>query len=692
MFKQKVSRVLAAFMTLALVVSVMPQGTLNGLVPSAQANLMSPASHSPDSCSDGQNKSKSGSINGSLEPTNTFKVTLSGGVGEVVSIFLPGKGTTNFPADTTVATVSDVSSSGSWVVTYKCEGTGSGSALVNFDSATYNLTSSWTWTTSVASNPTFTGTTLSPSTGSYSATLNPHDINVQVVCNLNGGTFTSMSASGSDVASSGSVSGSGTTRTLTFPVRNTLLAPSLKSNIDVTCTTSVGVVTNTDFTFEFVNNPPPATAVNDTDTHSNSGTKNFDMPVSSTDVNGNQVTISLSGCSGQWSLLGTGTNPGTPTATDTVRFTANQDQFGTFTCNVQYQDNLGASATAVATANVTDDETTVTINPTDLSAVSLGADQVVTVSFNDPDDANQTDVITIVSSDPDIEVYFDDQTTPFTSELITYDGAGDDNFDFYILTDPLYPGGGFVTIGSNGSKFANKDFDVGPLLGGSRLRDELGSPIIKEQGGLDYTKGISLEYKTSFESDLKLSAAYDSTTQVRACWKVAVGADGKEIPGVPRVSTSASTGGTETASGTSDSGTDLTLGYDWKPDFGFDLGGKYAPDVGVDFTEDAFPYLSGLKYDGFGVGYGLGGFSIGITYGSGDDIRVIDDEPQEIPYTDYDDNGDEWKIGAGFDLGVGLKWKLDFGYTGDTAVDEYPANSPTGSYSQGGAYGGTYNF
>ncbi|MGE3278620.1 MAG: hypothetical protein AB7J40_02360 [Candidatus Altimarinota bacterium] len=161
--------------------------------------------------------------------------------------------------------------------------------------------------------PSFSGNQLSPNTIAHTH-ANPHDVSVSVVCNLNGGTFVSLAASGTDVVGPGSVSGSGTTRTLNFDVRNTTQAEYNAQDIVVTCTTSFAS-TFQEYLFTFTQTAPsladPNTnVVPSSKSHSDIAEDVIGLTITMTDPDpSDDVTVDVTGVN----FLDLGVSPGAAT-------------------------------------------------------------------------------------------------------------------------------------------------------------------------------------------------------------------------------------------------------------------------------------------------------------------------------------------------------------------------------------------
>jgi hypothetical protein len=153
-------------------------------VPEASANLLGTLGPSSTTCSVGETKGFSTSMNGSLETTNNVLIQITGGAAELLSVTLPGKGTTNFGPGVISHSDSNISTSGSVIISITCTGIGSGGIQVNFTSASYPLSTSSTYNSSAAITNNFS--TLTPSSQiintshSHLGGTTDHDFNISI--------------------------------------------------------------------------------------------------------------------------------------------------------------------------------------------------------------------------------------------------------------------------------------------------------------------------------------------------------------------------------------------------------------------------------------------------------------------------------------------------------------------------------
>lgn len=596
MFKQKVSRVLAAFMTLALVVSVMPQGAF--VPPKAQAHFGSQFALS-STCTPGGFYDMSYSLsNGGGETAQITLTITSGGTFTGVFAGSPPNGVAPTAGSTSYSQSFGPGGSTGFAFQVNCL---AGANTIHF---TYPQTDPPVIEVDYAQDDTVTGlVNTAPVVGALSQSTEPHDNTVD--------------------------------QTVTA--------------VELHCTDDVAVSS-----FTITPNSPYVVNVSSLLGTPTDRYRTFD--VVSPDGAPRFINIGFS-CIDGGSLSASG-SPRVFTFTD-IPFSFDLD-------DSSIKSHFGISSLSLLTKAI------ITANPGSPSLGILPTDELV--------DAAEDLDCTVDSSPSGVTV--DQSGAPFASP----GNPGTPSYGASVsFNDTLFENGTLQISCSMFSGFTTLTKFLSFGSGGGRRRTDTTAPVIEKQGDDGYK--ISTELKYDFSDSLKLSAAYDYTTQVRACWKVAVGADGKEIPGVSRVSTEASTGGTETASGMGSSGYGLSLGYDWKPDYGLSLGGKYDYDLGDDFNSEGYDYLSGLKYDGFGVGYGL---SLGGTYGAG-----YGSDEQPIEYTDYPvDDGNlpedtDWKIGVGlgFDYGLGLNPGPSVGYTGDPEVDGYSSAAGGGAALGGGRVG-----
>lgn len=631
MFKQKVSRVLATITTLALVVSVMPQMVYKSFFPEAKAvctaSLPPSITGSTGSGSTSvffDNDNPSGAVY-KIESSNTSVISLTS--------FSPSGGPSWSGSGALLSSThtSPSTFSGSLFFTKVAGGSATLTATVEVGGSPVCTD---TASVSISSNTAPQAGQISPSSANYSETA-PVVVSSPVIEI----TDTDGNPVSVDVISQSSgmtaVDQSSTATPFNFSVPITIPTGGFPASpYSISFTLSDGITTTSTIVRTFtVTNQAPVIGTASALTHFPLG--NQDTLISVTDPTSGGTISSASATVG-------GAVVGSSFSAPTLTVTTNG--FGSFSIPVTATDNKGAVTNQTVTASRPDNTYVVAFGfSTFNSFYGITSPDKLTKQILEDNPGPTSIVATLADADggadltADVDCTLDDPSGFFDDSGVPFSGSGSVSGGPYSITftpnpatfqsftlgldctQDLSGGGAPVAI------TASDEQQIGASGGGDpRRRADTTPPVIEKQGDDGYKIGAEIKY--DFGNDLKLSASYDYSTQVRACFKkfnVVVGADGREITRVSTGSTSGMSTGTLS----------IPLKYDWNLGLGASLGYDYSgTETDDDFTGESLKYLNGF---GLSTDWNLGfGLSLGGKYGAGYDYGDIPVEDNDYPADD----------------------------------------------------------